>query len=127
MGGAQRRVAGGGGGCWTLTFTGHSISSEPEARSAGAQEAAHGVMARMVTDSPLQRPPTLVYICRRASLPTAALSEFFFLHSVAQKAGGVSLPRSYGVHPCPGVPTGLRRLAVGLNLGLVPLEGSSIP
>lgn len=59
---------------WTLTFTGHSVSSQPEARSACAQEAAHSVMAGMVTDSPLQRPPTFVYICRRALLPTAALS-----------------------------------------------------
>lgn len=59
---------------WRLTFTGHAVSSEPEARSACAQEATHGIMAGMMTDSPLQRPPTFVYICRRASLPTAALS-----------------------------------------------------
>lgn len=44
------------------SFTGHTVSSKPEARSAGAQEAAHGVMAGVVTDSPLLRPPTLVYI-----------------------------------------------------------------
>lgn len=56
------------------SFTGHSVSPEPEARSAGAQEAAHGVVAGMVTDSSLQGPPTLIYICGRASLPTAALS-----------------------------------------------------
>lgn len=58
---------------WLLTFTGHAVSSEPEARSACTQEAAHGVMAGVVTDSPFQWPPTLVYICKRASLPTAAL------------------------------------------------------
>lgn len=44
------------------SFTGHAVCSQPEARSAGAQEAAHGVMAGMVTDAPLQRPPAFVYI-----------------------------------------------------------------
>lgn len=68
-------------------FTGHTVSSEPEARSACAQEAAHGVMAGVVTDSPLQRPPTLVYIytgvpvamemeARSAGTPVAAYAVF---------------------------------------------------
>lgn len=79
---------------WSLTLTGHAISSEPEARSAGAQEAAHGVMAGVVTDSPLQRPPTLVYICRRASLPTAALL------GRSTPSSNIPKPRKLGKSPC---------------------------
>ena len=52
-----------------LTFTGHTVRSKPETRSTGAQEAAHSVVAGVVTDSPLLWPPTLVDICGRALLP----------------------------------------------------------
>lgn len=44
------------------SFTGHTVSLKPETRSAGAQEAAHSVMAGVVTESSLLRSPTLVYI-----------------------------------------------------------------
>lgn len=44
------------------SFTGHTVSSKPEAGSAAAQEAAHCVMAGVVTGSPLVRSPTLVHI-----------------------------------------------------------------
>lgn len=44
------------------SFAGHTVSLKPETRSAGAQEAAHSVMARVVTDSSLLRSPTLIYI-----------------------------------------------------------------
>lgn len=44
------------------SFTGHTVRSKPETRSTGAQEAAHSVVAGVVTDSPLLWPPTLVDI-----------------------------------------------------------------
>lgn len=65
-----------------LTFTGHAVCSQPEARPARAQEAAHGVVAGMVADSPLLWSPTLVNICRRAPLPTAVLSGLPSLSSI---------------------------------------------
>lgn len=65
---AELRARGQGWGL-ELTFTGHTVSLKPETRSAGAQEAAHSVMAGVVTESSLLRSPTLVYICGRALLP----------------------------------------------------------
>lgn len=81
------KIWGGGGSCavlrsrgqgWglALTFTGHTVSSKPEARSAGAQEAAHSVMAGVVADSPLLRSPALVYICGRAHCLASAMDPF---------------------------------------------------
>lgn len=57
-----------------LTFTGHAVSSQPEARAAGAHEAAHGVVAGVVTNSSFQRLSALVDICAGALLGTSALS-----------------------------------------------------
>lgn len=79
------------------SFTGHAVSSEPEARSAGTQEAAHGVMAGVVTDSPFQGPPTLVYIytgmlvamemeARSTGTPVAAYAVFASLLTGGPKA-----------------------------------------
>lgn len=44
------------------SFTGHPVSSKPEARSAGAQETAHGVVTGVLTDSLLLWSPALIYI-----------------------------------------------------------------
>lgn len=65
------------------SFTGHPVSSKPEARSAGAQETAHGVVTGVLTDSLLLWSPALIYICGRALLPYPAMEPFLlpFLNS----------------------------------------------